>query len=226
MRFNPACHGWLSTATSLANPAAQYNGLVGGNPDLNPENSDTYSYGFVFTPRFLPHFSWSVDYFDIKVEDLIGSVGAGPDSQQLPQHGGSADCCCLVHRAPGSGSLWLGTSGFIDDPIINTGSLQIKGIDTEINYGFDMGGNAGRLAFQLIGTYVDRARGPAADGLHRSYDCIGLVRHSSCGVPMPEWRHKFRATWSTPWNLDLSLSWRYIDSVGLDHDELRSAVDR
>ncbi len=60
----------------LANPAAQYNGLVGGNQDLNPETSDTYSYGFVFTPRFLPNFSWSLDYFDIKVEDLIGSVGA------------------------------------------------------------------------------------------------------------------------------------------------------
>jgi len=43
-----------------------------------------------------------------------------------------------VHRSPGSGSLWLGNQGFIDDPIINTGSTQTKGIDTEINYTWDM----------------------------------------------------------------------------------------
>ena len=46
-----------------------------------------------------------------------------------------------VHRAPGSASLWIGNQGFIDDPIINTGSLRTKGIDTEVNYFFDMGGN-------------------------------------------------------------------------------------
>ncbi len=199
--------------TILENPAAQYNGLVGGNPDLNPEKSDTYSYGFVLTPRFLPHFSWSADYYDIKVDDLIGSIGADVILNNC-LNTGSSDFCGLVHRSPGSGSIWLGTSGFIDDPIINTGSLQIKGIDTEVNYNFDMGGSAGRLAFQLVGTYVDESLVQPLTGSAK-YDCKGLYG-VSCGVPTPEWRHKFRATWSTPWNLDLSLSWRYIDSVALD----------
>ena len=27
---------------------------------------------------------------------------------------------------------------------------------------------------------------------------------------MPEWRHKLRATWTTPWNFDLAVTWRYI----------------
>ena len=53
----------------LVNPAGQYNGLVSGNPDLDPEEADTYSYGIVLTPTFLPSFSLSVDYFDIKVEN-------------------------------------------------------------------------------------------------------------------------------------------------------------
>ena len=195
----------------LANPAAQYNGLVGGNQDLNPETSDTYSYGFVFTPRFLPNFSWSLDYFDIKVEDLIGSVGA--DLILNNCMAGDPTFCALVHRAPGSGTLWLTTVGFIDDPIVNTGSLQVKGIDTELNYNFQMG-SAGRLGLQLIGTYNDEYTvEPLTDA--PTYDCVGLYG-TVCGVPIPEWRHKFRATWTAPWNFDVSLSWRYVDETKLD----------
>jgi outer membrane receptor protein involved in Fe transport len=197
----------------LENPAAQYNGLVGGNRDLDPEESDTYSYGFVFTPSFLPNFSWSADYYDIKVDALINSIGADVIINNCLNTGDSA-FCGLVHRSPGTGSLWVGTQGYVDDPIVNTGSLQTKGIDTELNYALDMGGSAGRLAFQLIGTYVDElVTQPLTGGA--KFDCQGLYG-LSCGVPTPDWRHKLRATWSTPWNLDVSLSWRYIDAVKLD----------
>jgi outer membrane receptor protein involved in Fe transport len=37
-----------------------------------------------------------------------------------------------------------------------------------------------------------------------------------CGTPVPEWRHKLRASWLSPWGLDLSLTWRHIASVDLD----------
>ncbi|MBP9593531.1 MAG: TonB-dependent receptor, partial [Steroidobacteraceae bacterium] len=48
------------------------------------------------------------------------------------------------------------------------------------------------------------------------YDCVGLYG-SDCGTPNPEWRHTARLTWSTPWNLDLSLGWRYFDAVLIDN---------
>src|SRR5205807_2517933 len=37
------------------NSAQQYNGLLGGNPKLAPEPSDTYSIGFVLQPRVVPN---------------------------------------------------------------------------------------------------------------------------------------------------------------------------
>ena len=62
-------------ARSRRNPAGQYNGLVGGNPNLNPEIADTYTLGIVFQPRFIPRLAITIDYFDITVNDPIQPLG-------------------------------------------------------------------------------------------------------------------------------------------------------
>jgi len=46
------------------------------------------------------------------------------------------------------------------------------------------------------------------------YDCAGYFG-PSCGTPLPKWRHKFRTTWATPWNVDIAATWRFIDKVDL-----------
>ena len=195
----------------LVNPAGQYNGLVSGNPDLDPEEADTYSYGIVLTPSFLPSFSLSVDYFDIKVEKLIGTVGQDFILGQCLE--GDTEFCSAINRVALNGSLWLGSTAYIEDPIINTGSLQTKGIDAEANYRFDVG-SLGQLSVTLIGTYTDQLAVEPLPGAQK-FDCAGLYG-SVCGVPTPEWRHKLRANWQTPWGMDLSLTWRHIDEVAVD----------
>ena len=65
-----------SVRARLDSPAGQYNFLQGGNLDLQPETSDTYSYGVIIQPRFVPHLAMSIDYFDIKIDDTISIVGA------------------------------------------------------------------------------------------------------------------------------------------------------
>ena len=195
----------------LANPAAQYNGQVGGNVNLEPEESDTYSAGIVFTPRFLQGFSWTIDYYDIKVKKLINSIGADFILGQCLETG-DPTFCGRVHRS-GNGSLWLGDTGFIDDPTLNTGSLQTRGIDTEVNYRFEMG-KIGSMGLQLVGTWVDKFLTEPLPGASR-YDCAGLFG-TVCGTPIPEWRSKLRATWTMPWNVDVSLTWRYIEAVDDD----------
>ena len=198
----------------LANPAAQYNGFLAGNPNLDPESSDTVSFGFVFTPTFLDGFSVAADVFNITVEDLIGQVGQDLTLNQCLTTG-SAEFCGLINRLPTNGSLWLGSGGFIEDPIINTGSLETTGMDVEANYRLALGETGGRLAFQLIGTYIDELLIEPLSGSGVEYNCVGF-HGPTCQTPTPEWRHKLRATYTTPWNMDLSLSWRYIDEVQID----------
>ena len=60
--------------SDLKSPADQYNILSGGNENVKPEESESLTIGAVFTP--VDGLTLTVDYFDITVEDGIGSVSA------------------------------------------------------------------------------------------------------------------------------------------------------
>jgi iron complex outermembrane recepter protein len=63
-----------STATSSPARRDQYNQFSGGNPELDPEEADTYTFGFVTTP--IDSLQISLDYYDIEITDRIGTIGA------------------------------------------------------------------------------------------------------------------------------------------------------
>ena len=50
--------------------------VSGSNPNLIEETSDSWTFGAVFQPRFIPGLAISVDYYDITVNDIIATVGA------------------------------------------------------------------------------------------------------------------------------------------------------
>jgi outer membrane receptor protein involved in Fe transport len=50
--------------------------ITGSNPNLTEETAKSWTFGVVAQPRFLPGFSLSVDYYDIKVENVIVTLGA------------------------------------------------------------------------------------------------------------------------------------------------------
>jgi outer membrane receptor protein involved in Fe transport len=62
--------------SDLKSPADQYNIKGGGNPNINPEESESFTAGVIITPSSLPGLTVTLDYFDITVEDGIGSVSA------------------------------------------------------------------------------------------------------------------------------------------------------
>jgi outer membrane receptor protein involved in Fe transport len=222
----------LTTAQVLAieaNPANQYNGQTGGNPNLDPETSDTISFGVVFTPTFLPGFNFSADYFDIKVKDYISGIGADVIINRCVQ---TLDpfFCSLVHR-DAAGSIWLSTNGFVTDTTLNTGALRTKGIDINAGYRTDLENlgleNMGGISMSFVGTYLDSLETQTLPG-DDYFDCAGKYG-TICSVtgglssPNPEWRHKMRLTWNTPFeygdwikSLGLSIQWRHYNKVTLD----------
>ena len=206
----------------LANSAAQYNGLLGGNTQLRPETADTYGVGFVLTPteNFLRGFTFSADYYHIKVTNVIGGVGAQTAIERCATSG-DPYFCGLIHRAPGTGSLWLGTNGYVVDTNLNTGSVQTSGVDFESNYHSSLG-DWGGLALNLQGTYTVNYAIATLPG-DPTFSCVGKYGATCQGsgtpmtAPTPTWRHKVRATWTTPWSgLLLSADWRYYGEVSVD----------
>ena len=114
----------------------------GGNQNLKAEVSDSITLGGVFTPRFLPGFNVSVDYYNIRLKQAIQSLSA---QQILNACYDQADLnnpfCALFRRgtAAGTGGAHEGQPyGIVDNSLQvtpqNFAKLQARGIDTEIGY--------------------------------------------------------------------------------------------
>jgi len=200
------------------NPAGQYNGLVGGSVSLAPEKGDTYTVGLVFTPRFLPDFNATLDYYNITIKNLIAPYGANLILNTCLATG-NPFYCNKIHRTQGTGtgadgSLWINEDGFIADSIFNLGSQRANGLDVTSQYRLDFG-RGGRLGFDFVGTYVMKFSTEPVTGLG-TYDCAGFYG-PTCGVPAPRWKHKLRATWNTPLSgLDVYTSWRRANGVSTE----------
>jgi outer membrane receptor protein involved in Fe transport len=196
------------------NPASQYNGLIGGNPDLVPEIADTYTVGVVVEPTFLPGFSASVDYFNIKVEGAIQGIGADTILEQCDRDTADPFFCGLVVR-DGSGSLWRSSNGYVEDLSQNIGKLATSGIDVQAGYNRQIG-SAGRLSFSFVGTWLDSNRfNPGVPGLEDT-ECVGLYGNI-CGTPTPEWRHQARVGFDFTNGVGASVRWRHFGAVDLDN---------
>jgi outer membrane receptor protein involved in Fe transport len=209
--------------------SSQCNAEGGGNRALHPEVSQTHTAGIVLTPTFFDGFTATVDYFNIRVTNAIAAIPVADTLQECygdnATPGSQAQFCPLVQRNPVNHGI-NSTAGFVIATEQNTGKLQTKGWDFEANYNKDLAdwgvANMGSLSFNLIGTLLDSFVTEPVKGLG-SYDCEGLYG-KTCGTPSPEWRHKMRVTWNTPWDLVLSADWRYFGSVTLDSNSSQAQL--
>lgn len=206
-------------------PAAQYNFLQGGNPDVKPEKADTYSFGFVLTPQFLDGMVLTVDYYNIKIKDGINNL----DPKFILNQCLTADeLCNFVKRAPSNGNLWVGsnvqTSGQIISLNNNLSVEKVDGVDISGDYTLNVG-DMGSVNFHDVMNVVtkhDIKQTATAAPEH----CKGAWHGLSCGYPNPAFRNVLRTTWNTPWNVGLSLNWRHISKVkDLDGDKNLGARD-
>ncbi|HET9397433.1 MAG TPA: TonB-dependent receptor, partial [Sphingomicrobium sp.] len=188
--------------TIAPNPANQYNALFSGNPNLLPEVADTYTLGVVLQPRFIPGLAITVDYWNIKIKNLIGSpsfAGVFDDC-----FSGNAAACAQIQRAPGTGSLWLGSQGFVRLPNQNFEGLGLftEGFDFQGNYSRRLGG-LGTLNVAFVGTLVEKL-GTPFDDEPGTY---------SGSTPSPKWRHTMRVGLTMPNGIGISTRWRHFSGV-------------
>jgi len=192
-----------------ANPAGQYNESAAGDQNLIPEESDSFTIGFVFTPtEFLPGLSLTVDYWSIEVNDAI-QEGFGSEFT-IRQCGltGEARFCDKINRGP-NGNLWIGTAA-VDATTVNIGFFETAGFDVSAAYALEAG-DWGVFDFAIRSTILETFDQQPLEGFPVE-DCAGFWG-GSCQRARPEYKHVFNTNWATPWDVNLALSWRYVGEV-------------
>jgi outer membrane receptor protein involved in Fe transport len=189
-----------------ASPASQYNGVFGGNENLEPEIADTVSFGVVANP--FENFNFSVDYWDIQLEDVIGTVESDLTLEQCGLTGDSAYCDNVKRSS--AGSLWVGQAGYVTETNINLASRHWTGVDLSANYVFEALG--GTFTSSLIGTYMINKEYEDLPGFDdATYDCVGNI-DNGC-FAQPEWRHTAKVTFDMDTFWTASVHWRYFGEV-------------
>ena len=142
------------------------NGIYQGNQSLKPEVANTYSFGFVLTPRFhgmARDMGASIDYYHILINGAIAGATLNSIVQNCfnvngsnPSYSQNNFYCQQLTRDPASGAIVLAR-----EFSLNIGSYLTEGVDVEGHWGFalhDLGLSraAGRVMLQTYVSYLDK----------------------------------------------------------------------
>ena len=177
--------------------------IVGGNPNLKPEQSRSWNIGAVLTPTFLPGFAFNIDYYEIKITNSILTGGiaqnAGPDLVVLGCYRDqNPDYCSQITRN-GSGIFQIGSLN------TNFGTSQVRGMDLQATFSTAAAGMElpipGDFTINLEAEreFMNTTENP--DGSTNSY--VGYFLYSNDSI-QPTWRGTLNLNYTHDW---LGLHW-------------------
>ncbi|WP_371377289.1 TonB-dependent receptor [Thalassotalea aquiviva] len=193
----------------------QLSSTRGGSDDVQPEEADIFTVGLVYSASWLEGLSFTVDYWDIEVDNAISTLG---EQLILDSCAQSGLYCDKITRFT-SGPL-AGNSSDIDDRTTNVGGVESSGYDFNARYTTEI--EWGQLSLNLDSTYYDTYDITQADG--SVIENAGWFYRNSGDGNFPEWKTNFDARLQAD---DWALGWavRYIGEVNepfADEDEKRT----
>ena len=165
------------------NQSVQFAGTATGNLDLKPEIADQWGAGVVLQPRFLPGFGFSADYYDIKINNSIGSVDAQVIVDRCAE--GVLEFCKAVVRGP---NIYNNNLQVFESPF-NFARRRAKGIDLEGSYRTSLG--AGTLTLRAMATHY--IRNYFDNGIAAPTENSG----ENAGSGPPKWLYRLQGSYST-----------------------------
>jgi iron complex outermembrane receptor protein len=203
----------LDPATAGGNCGVQFQAYQGGNKDLKPEKSKSFTLGLVLEP--IQNTTLTVDYWSVKVKDVIGSI----DEEDLVDPATYANFAQFFHYVQPGNILPLSTRacqngptspscGYIDERTQNLGGTKTHGLDFGARY--RMNSAVGRWTFDYASTYV-------IDYQYQNYK--GGPWNKNVGIfsgegPVFRWQHNGGVNWSNGgWSSGLAVHYKsgYLD---------------
>ncbi len=205
----------------FAQSNTQIEGAFGGNPDLFEETSDTYTIGAVIQPEELDGFSMTVDYYNIKITDVVGTFGGGVNNILkgcYTKLDASDPLCQAITRRPD------GNVGEVSALNANNAKLETEGVDVQLDYSMDadfgLFDDSSTFSINWLGTYVIKNDFLPDDDPSTVFLKCGGTFAGVCGTPDPEFRFTTRFTY-TSGPLQASLKWTHIGAV--DHGDIANS---
>jgi len=174
----------------FVNPlTSNFPGVTGGNPNLIEETSDTLTLGVVIAPRFVEGLTFTIDYWDIEIDDAVQQV-AGEDVLRGCYDGPALDptFCSQFTRISDPASGFFGGLNFLQTGQINFATLETSGYDAEILYQFELFN--GGVSLRANATFLDELTE------FRSAFDPSSADNEKGEIQRPEWAGNFSAGWS------------------------------
>ncbi len=163
--YGPSTLGFSNDLTNFQ----QYNGANlgnigqanesgGSNPNLRPTNAENWTIGFVYSPKQVKGLSFTVDYYKIREDDLVGvtdDVSALQSVELLGPASPFAQFTALKNYVGKPGAVPITapgqiagnpTSVYFTNTDVNIGEDKYEGLDVQIEYNWEMAG-IGRFDF-------------------------------------------------------------------------------
>jgi iron complex outermembrane receptor protein len=214
------------TVGAIAQPiSGQVNIFTGGNQNLHEEKADTVTLGLVVNPPSLRNFTFSLDYYRIKIKDAVDDTPVFVTMNQcynIDKDPNSAACAGIV-RNPVTGGLSGDTTIGVPSQLGNVAGIKTEGLDITASY---RGGSSEGFNYSInfAGTYVFSFK-KQSDPTSPVYECAGTFGGACDMEPLPEWKHVLDLNLGFK-GFTLNSRWRYLGSVKQDAatDILRSKI--
>jgi outer membrane receptor protein involved in Fe transport len=206
--------------------AGQANGTFSGSLALGPEKANTWTVGAVMRPRFLPGFSATIDYYNIKIKNAISAPTPNDVINacfgNVTAASATSPACLAIQRDPNTGQLDGDPAivGGLSFPLTNLGKIATDGVDFTFDYRRGIGtilNTPAKLALAFGGNWTHSNKFQAINITTPQFptqsvnrECVGFYS-ANCN-PAPKWSFNERTTLSLG-RVDLSLLWRYIGKV-------------
>ncbi len=148
--FNSGQSGTGNNLDPLLNIQYLMLSVTSGNRDLKPEEADTTGIGVVFSPRFLPGFQASVDYYKIEIDGAMSTLSVASILNGCAT--GNALLCSFIERDPATAPVAGGVSRINIQPA-NILGQEASGIDVEASYTWEL--PKGQLRLRGLASFVD-----------------------------------------------------------------------
>jgi iron complex outermembrane recepter protein len=164
----------------MGNASVNIKTFTQGNPNLQAEKAQTFTGGFTYTPSWIRGLGLSIDYYDIKIKQALGTLAVQDEINEC--FAGATSLCSLLQRDS------TGVLQYVTLPTLNLSQLRSRGVDLEFSYRMGLStivsSWSGSASLRMIGTRLleQSTTVPTSTGV--SYvDRVGDI-----GQGNPKWR--------------------------------------